>query len=489
MEREKVESILSEIKDKVMIEIHHENYNAALGLISACAKILYKTNLSYTDVELESFIERISEQLIAEKRIVAKAGPRDDGTVIFYDGFGLNNRGLAQIYLKALGKLKKLYYVTYESRKNNIPDLLSIVSQCGGESFFIKNGTFVDQIQQLSEFVNMVNAEHFFFYSYPDDVVATTVMFAFEGLITRYQINLTDHAFWLGARPIDKCVEFRDYGAYLSTQHRNIPKGKIVMLPYYPEIDKERKFNGYPFELRPDQKMIFSGGSLYKTLGGGNLYYHIVDYILAKYVEAVFWYAGTGDDTEMKKLIAKYPGRVYLTEERADLYQVLRNCYFYLNTYPICGGLMYQYAASAGKIPLTLRFGVDMDGFLINQKALGVEFDDLDSMKAEIDKLMNDKEYMAAKSNRLSEAVISPEEFTFELGKILDGEDTKFPVKYEPVDTSAFKQIYLDVLKSGELSELLAMKLYFRTMLKHFPFRTFYGGLRKLYKKTLKLPR
>lgn len=485
MEKEKIENILSGIKDKVIIEIHRKNYDAALGLISVCAQILYKTNLYYMDTDLESYIENISAQLIAEKSIVAKTGPRDDGAVIFYDGFGLNNRGLAQIYLKALGKAKKLCYVTYESRKNSIPDLLGIVSQCGGESFFIEDGTPVGQIQQLTGIVNKVDAGHFFFYSNPDDVVATTVMFAFGGLMTRYQINLTDHAFWIGAKPIDKCIEFRDYGAYLSAQYRNIPKSKIVMLPFYPQIDKEKRFKGYPFKLDPDQKVIFSGGSLYKTLGEGNLYYHIVDYILAKYKEVVFWYAGTGDDSEMKKLTAKYQGRVYLTEERDDLYQVLRNCYLYLNTYPICGGLMYQYAACAERVPLTFRFDADTDGFLIDQKALGVDFDDVDSLKAEIDKLMTDEEYMATKSQRLGEAVISAEEFTDELDKILNGEGTKYPIKYNPVDTSAFKQIYLDGRKPGELNELLAVKLHFRTMLKHFPFRTFYGGLRKLFKKTM----
>ena len=52
-------------------------------------------------------------------------------------------------------------------------------------------------------------------------------------------------------------------------------------------------------------------------------------------------------EKEMKKIIKKYPNRAYLTPERSDLYQVLKHSVFYLSTYPLCGGLMYQYAAKA----------------------------------------------------------------------------------------------------------------------------------------------
>ena len=44
----------------------------------------------------------------------------------------------------------------------------------------------------------------------------------------------------------------------------------------------------------------------------------------------------------------------------------LEKSYFYLSTYPICGGLMFQYAASAGKVPVTLKYDEDLTkGFLL----------------------------------------------------------------------------------------------------------------------------
>ena len=77
-------------------------------------------------------------------------------------------------------------------------------------------GPILKKIKQLNNFIQDEKTGHFFFYSYPDDVVATSVMNAYDGILRRYQVNLTDHAFWLGAKPVDICIEFRDYGAIVS---------------------------------------------------------------------------------------------------------------------------------------------------------------------------------------------------------------------------------------------------------------------------------
>lgn len=57
---------------------------------------------------------------------------------------------------------------------------------------------------------------------------------------------MTDHAFWLGRFAFDYCIEFRVYGYNISIQKRKIEKEKILMLPYYPVIRKE-KYQGLPF--------------------------------------------------------------------------------------------------------------------------------------------------------------------------------------------------------------------------------------------------
>ena len=69
----------------------------------------------------------------------------------------------------------------------------------------------------------------FVFYSTPEDVIGTTALYSYDGQFIRYQINLTDHAFWLGSQCFDKCIEFRSYGASISKEYREIQSSKITV--------------------------------------------------------------------------------------------------------------------------------------------------------------------------------------------------------------------------------------------------------------------
>lgn len=482
MERLEVENLVAELKKAISKEIQKNRYENAFNIISVCAMLLYEANLYYMDEQLEDNIGDIAAHLVQQGCIGADFTPVDD-TLLFFDGFGLNNRGLIQIYMNALCKIKKVIYVTFSDRKNEIPDVLRIIEQYKCKSVFIDRTTRINQIVQLDAIVKENKPGHFFLYSLPDDVLATAIMSVYDKRIKTYQINLTDHAFWLGAKHLDVCVDFRPYGAKISHEYRKIPQDKIVLVPYYPVVDLNKSFEGYPFEVKENQKVIFSGGSLYKTLGEGNKYYQIVDYILANYEEAVFWYAGSGDDSELKKIIAKYPHRAFFTNERKDLYQVIEHCYFYLSTYPVCGGLMFQYAARAGKIPVTLKHGNISDDFLIHQSGLGVEFESLDAIYEEIDHLMRDEEYTKTKSERMREAVISVQDFEREVKKLFSNEKSNYSdVIYEHIDTAAFRQIYLDEISETQVNELLARKST-TSLIKYLPIRYMKGVFSKLIQK------
>ena len=484
MQKERVEQIVSELKKAITCEVDNRKFDNALGMISACGSLLYHSNLYYFDRFLEDKLKYIARTALDNSYSLRG----DDGIVLFYDGFGLNERGLAQIYLRALCRLKKTYYITYEDRKSQIPDILKILQDTDCHVRYISRHktSHLKECRELQDIVDLVRPGHFFFYSVPDDVVGTTVLYANAGRFTRYQINLTDHAFWLGAGCIDKCIEFRPYGANVSMEYRNIGEDDIIIIPFYPIIHKEVEFGGFPFPVVKGQKVIFSGGSLYKTLGKGNGYYQLIEYILSEYPEAVFWYAGTGDSTEMDKLIGRFPGRLYLTGERKDLYQVLCHCYFYLSTYPICGGLMFQYAAEAGRIPVTLKNGDVTDGFLLEQASLGIQFDDVDSVKREIDHIMHDEEYTRNKGNRLKTAVISEEHFGGEIAKLLNHEANTFEIVPNHIDTAEFRKVYLDNLTEGKINEILTRRDD-TALCKYMPFKYFCGGVKIIKKKAEKI--
>lgn len=474
-----INKIIRKLKNGIDSEIKRKNYNNALALISNCADLIYQTNLYYVDSYLENKLKFIANEIKISIPIT-----NNENKLVFYDGFGLNERGLSQIYVKALCKIKDVIYVTYEDRKNEIPDILKILNEHNCNVFFIKRErkSYIEQINELIHVICKQKPSDFFFYSFPNDVVGVVCLNLINNKVKRYQINLTDHAFWLGAQSIDKCIEFRDYGASISVYERNIPIHKIVKLPFYPIINEKIEFNGFPFNVSKKQKIVFSGGALYKTFGDNNKYYDVVDYILSNYKEIIFWYAGNGDDTEIKKLISKYPERVYHTNERKDLFQVLKHSRFYLSTYPICGGLMYQYAAKAGKVPVTLKYDDCADGFLLNQDDLNIEFNNLFDLYEEIDKLINDDLYQRNKEKQMINAVLTENEFDNILKNILfDNPGVSIDIK--DINTENLRKSYIERLEKRDIDILLANKHTFKEVFKYLPFKVLSGVIIKIKQK------
>ena len=479
--REYIESIIKKYKKSANKCIKKEKYELALEMISNAAKLIGSSNIEYKDENLEGMIENISLKLdlnTMNKKFISN-------TIIFYDGFGENTRGLAEIYLMSLVKIKSIVYVTYKDRKDKIPGLINLLNKNNSKIEYINRSksNYLEQIYQLNSIINKYNPSDFIFYSFPSDVVATTVLYSYEKVFTRYQINLTDHAFWLGANCIDYCIEFRNYGAYISNKYRGIPESKIVKLPYYPMIHSEKDFEGFPFMVEKNKKIVFSGGSLYKTIGDNNKYYKMVKKLLEQNENMIFWYAGRGDATELNKVIKKFPNRVFHTNERNDLFQVLKKSCFYLSTYPICGGLMFQFAAKAGCVPITLKYDDCSDEFLINQNNANIEFKNEKLLYEECKKLLCDDKYREKRSIEIEKTVISENDFYINLKNIINCKSSKYEVQYVPVNTDNFKLEYLKRLKKTDVNITLANKSNLKGALYVTPLRFVLGVFLKLIRK------
>lgn len=491
MEKNDILEVISKLKEGIRREIQKRKWNHALALISTAADILYGSNIYYYDKDLENALSCVSEHLIVNNNY---RGNSD--MVLFYDGFGLNNRGLIQIYLNALCRVKRVVYVTLQKQKDNLPDVMDILRRKNAAVYFLDGKSYTRDIERLNQIVCEKCPGHFFFYASPCDVVGSVVLNAYEGKIKRYQINLTDHAFWLGAKPIDYCIEFRDYGACVSGEYRRIPKEKIVKIPYYP-IVKDVPFQGYPFSLQDGQKVIFSGGSIYKTNGGDGKYYKIVEYILRNYQDVIFWYAGergsdhsiNGTETtgafKLAKMIERYPNRVFWTQERTDLFQVMQHCYFYLSTYPLNGGLMTQYAARAAKVPLSLSLDDNPVGILQNDEDLGIYFRDMKDLLEEIDRLLSNPKYTKDKGLAVRNALISSEEFDSRIEQLVNGRaEESHHIAFEHLDTEKFRKNLTDNFSEEILNGTIARR-HNEILFKYFPRKFIRGGVAKLKRKLI----
>lgn len=401
----------------------------------------YTINYTLSDEELEEITQDISFKLLGETRIERT----DDNTVIFYDGFGLATRGLANIYVKALCELGfQIVWVMYEWAS----DFEEIQNKFAKENNvqFIKVAAenILERMKKLQGIVQDVSPKYIFIYTLPDDVTGIGTFSTVKGEAVRFLVDLTDHAFWLGKCASDYVIGFRNVGYNVAIKYRKFNEDQVVLLPYYPEKRENYSFEGMPFDIKKHE-FVFSGGSVYK-IEGSQLYENMVRYILDKYPEIYFVYAGDGKSEKLDQIKRSYAERFFQINERKDLDQIMKNAKFYLSTYPMFGALMTQYAIQNNCIPVSL---CNMENPLANPTTLVIHpekadyfLPSFDETCAFIDRMMKDSSYYRFIKNDLADQVISEKEFREELESIMLHGTSKFQGYKEEIDIQSFLNIY-----------------------------------------------
>ena len=264
--------------------------------------------------------------------------------------------------------------------------------------------------------------------------------------MTRYYIVLGDHCYWSCPDSFDIGLEFRNWGASISHFCRRVPKEKLIIQPYYPFFDHNVAFQGYPFERTAGDFVVFSGGALYKTLDEEMTYYKVISWMLRSFPHVKFWYAGSGNDSGLRALAEEFPGRVFHTDERKDLFQILEHIDMYLNTYPAFGALMTQYSVCAGRPPFTLDSNLvgGLSGLLLHNTETALTFGTIDEWKNAIQKYVTDENYRAELACKIQNAVITPEHFRNNLKRIFEEGKSNFEISVSPVDLTELHNWYFN---------------------------------------------
>lgn len=438
--KKKIEKMVSNLK-RIANKSVNCNINISISAITACSKILYHSNQLYSDNDLESLITYISDKLKINKDYIGNYK-----TVLFYDGFGLDLRGWAASFVKAINSSGyNLIYVTSKQAKGKIPNIER--ENHKGKTVFIEDNNYHNQIEQLNEVFSNYRPSKAFFYTTPYDVIGNVVFQRYKDHVKSYLIDLTDHAFWLGKKSTNYVLESRSLGASIAIHKRDISPDRIIKIDCAPYVRDSSSTDGLPFDINTT-KYVYSGGQIYKTLGDeDDLYYKMVRSILLCNDSICFLYSGNGDKTKFDIIKKDFPDRLFVINEREDFFTLMKNCVFFLNTYPVFGGLMMRYAALAKKIPLTLKYKSEADDVLLNQNDLGIEYASYDSIVEEIDKLINNDDYRMSKEEHIIGAVISEEVFLRNIKSLLETDKTDFKFSDEDiksVDTSNFQKLYLE---------------------------------------------
>lgn len=453
-------NLINKVKKIAQKSIQKGDLDKCLASVAFAGEYLYQYNQYYTDDELEGFLCNIANKLKISNNLAKFEKCECQNVVLVYDGFGLDIRGTIRIYLNALGlNGYKVVYITDASKQGKIPTILSMCSKYSFEVAYVNMNRYLVWMSQLADVFEKYKPRAAFFYTRPFDVSGAAAFHIYEGIVDRYQIDLTDHAFWLGKCAFDYCLGSREMSAFLEHYYRGIPKEKLIKVDVNLVVEQDVDHSGLPFDP-VKTKYIFSGGALYKTLGDPEkLYYKIVDYILSNHKDVKFLYAGTGNDEEMKKIIKKFPNRAFLINERKDFYYLIEHCVFYLNTYPMFGGMMMRYAALAGRLPLTLRHNSDSDGLLLNQEKCQIEFENYDDLVKDVDMLLLDKKYLEARESLLEGSVITEERFTKNMKSIIEKHQSDEEHKFTEIDTEEFRKEYYERFDyNQEILSLVRMK-------------------------------
>ena len=94
---------------------------------------------------------------------------------------------------------------------------------------------------------------------------------------------------------------------------------------------------------------------------------------------------------------------------------------------------MTQYAAAAGKAPLTLLESGDkvgLSGILFGKEAEKCCFRDMEKLVDEVGRLIKDTDYREIKAAQLEKAIISPETFRHNLAKICTEAKSDYPIDF-----------------------------------------------------------
>ena len=92
---------LEKIKRNIFKSFDKKKYETCLTAISVYCNLQYQLNQIYCDKDVEDLTIELSRCILPEiKEYVA-----DENTILFYDGFGLDLRGWAASYARALNNL------------------------------------------------------------------------------------------------------------------------------------------------------------------------------------------------------------------------------------------------------------------------------------------------------------------------------------------------------------------------------------------------
>ena len=462
-------------KAKSIHNFKKKRYNAALedALYAGHLARYYPILPNYIDEELEG-VMKSSFDGYCKKRDFKSIPKR----VVFYNSQISNRGALTQQYLTFLIENDyEILFIVPELRKTVFGnDIVNQIQKQDKVQLFIpRQGSYTQKIRSIYNKICDFAPELCFIQLIPEEIVGFSVFANLEN-VRRYYIVHNDHTFWFGKNCADFFIEFREFGANITTQRRGIPKEKVVINNFYP-ITSGEHFDGFSIETKG--KVIgLVAGSLYKILMDKEyLLLNILRDILNENENFILFIAG-GQSVELSNYIENnnLQERIVLIGHRSDFLGLMKNIDIYINTFPLLGGLTTQFAAIAGKPIITLTkneiYSVNAAEGLLKESKIKLTYTDINSFIERLSTLIKEEEIRKEFQDINLIAPFKKSDFNNKLSAILK-DPTKFttnkvnitrPLKH---DDSFFLHYYLGIFRDLKKDRF---KLKIINMVKRFGF-------------------
>ncbi|WP_332456902.1 glycosyltransferase family 4 protein [Petrimonas sp.] len=440
LDKQDIVSIYNRIKNLAFLAFNAREFNKCLNYIEISAAIASKFSWTFKDDDYEELIKQLSKCIIKPVENYTSNINR----YVFFDSFSYDNKGLSQQYIRALiSQSVNFLYITESSAHNyySVQIFTEITKYEKADIFEVpRDIPKLKKIEIIFEQIISYGASKIFMHLSPNAVCPLVAISALPNTIIKYQINLTDHAFWLGTKCLDYSFEFRPYGCTISQKKRGIDASRILLLPFYP-IASEIEFNGFPKECK-GKVIIFSGGAYPKILSEDQLFLNLVKQLLNRNKDAIFLYAGSGDSIQIEKFIRNndLSKRFILLGNRSDINEVFKNCDIYMSTYPLGGGLMAQFAAMNGK-PIISYSTIDKihswpEETISQWKKIKITYTNIDEFLSFSQLLISDKKYRTSIGEEFRECVISIESFNKTFIQTIMENSNQIPYENEEINVN-----------------------------------------------------
>lgn len=488
-----INNIYFRLKTCAEKSLQEGRYDDALVFIKSAASWMSQFNAFYSDVEADAFIRKIAEQVFSEKKIENPSAQK----CILIDSWGWDHKGLSQQYINGLINigLEILYICTRKDEKRG-SDIQKCLKDCGKAEIFYADSKrdALEAARKIRKKIVVFSPASIFLHITPYDTAALMACSGLEG-VKILNINLTDHAFWLGSSLIDYNIEFRPYGMTVSQEKRALIQKQLLPLPYYPIKSLSHPYQGLP-NLPQNAIKVFTGGALYKMLGKDDIFFKIMESVLKISSSVYILVAGFAEKRLFEEKCKNLYGseRILLIGNRSDIDEVFEHIDIYLSTYPMIGGLMSQYAAMHGKPIIAYREKGDIMNEveeIINN--FQQSFHSCTSISDMIDyatKLIHDVKFRQAEGKILKEGLMTPQRFDDLLSCYYKDQGAKLNWEKDEIDYDSFFERYLELEnKSGfKATEDLVAKLKWKAFfsLKGYRLNLLEKMLVLSYKKIIK---